>query len=105
MGPVNPALIQAVKDRVDALKAADKTLGIDNTEPLPVDLVTASGSGLDPHISPAAAKYQIARVAKARKIPVEKVAALVLAFTGGRQFGILGEPAVNVLKLNLALGF
>lgn len=104
LGPTNPDLIKAVSDRITALQAADK----DNKEPIPVDLVTASGSGLDPHISPAAAKYQISRVVNARKaaqpaLTREKVEELVQRFTEGRQFGILGEPRVNVLKLNLAL--
>jgi K+-transporting ATPase ATPase C chain len=98
-GPTNPALIDAVKGRLDALKAADP----DNTLPAPVDLVTASASGLDPDISIAAAQYQIARVARERKLPADQVRALVDQFSAGRLFGILGEPRVNVLKLNMAL--
>ncbi|MCC7119106.1 MAG: potassium-transporting ATPase subunit KdpC [Anaerolineales bacterium] len=98
-GPLNPALIDAAQARVDALKAADP----DNTLPIPVDLVTASGSGLDPHISVAAALYQVHRVASARGLSEADVVALVNQFTEGRQFGFLGEPCVNVLLLNLAL--
>jgi potassium-transporting ATPase KdpC subunit len=98
-GPLNDALMDAVRGRVDALKAADPT----NTMAIPVDLVTASGSGLDPHISPAAARYQIARVARARGLSEGTVAELVGRNTTGRQWGVLGEPVVNVLELNLAL--
>lgn len=98
-GPLNPALTEMVKARVDALKAADP----DNTLPIPVDLVTASGSGLDPHISIAAALYQVHRVAQARGLSDEDVESLVNQYTAGRQFGFLGEPTVNVLELNLAL--
>jgi potassium-transporting ATPase KdpC subunit len=98
-GPLSLALADAVTARMDALKAADP----DNRQPIPVDLVTASGSGLDPHISPAAAFYQVPRVARARGLSEDQVRALVARFTEGRQFGILGEPRVNVLKLNLAL--
>jgi K+-transporting ATPase ATPase C chain len=99
LGPTNPALIEAVQGRVDALKAADPG----NTGPVPVDLVTASGSGLDPHISPAAALYQVPRVAKARGMDPSAVHQLVERHTEGRQLGVLGEPHVNVLRLNLAL--
>lgn len=98
-GPTNPALLDAVKARVQALRDADPG----NTAPVPVDLVTASGSGLDPHISPAAAEYQIQRIARVRGIPLKEVRRLVRHNTEDRQFGILGEPRVNVLKLNLAL--
>ena len=99
LGPLNPALKDAVDARVQALRAADP----DNTQPIPVDLVTASASGLDPHISPAAADYQIARVAQARGLAPEIVRKLVAAWTEDRQWGIFGEPRVNVLELNLAL--
>ncbi len=98
-GPLNPALTDAVSGRIKALRDADP----DNQSPVPVDLVTASGSGLDPHISPAAAEYQVDRVAKARSADPSKVRALVAQFTEGRQLGVLGEPRVNVLNLNLAL--
>lgn len=98
-GARNPALADAVKDRIKALRDADP----DNKAPVPVDLVTASGSGLDPHISIAAAQYQLPRVAKARGLSAEKVQKLVAENTEGRTFGILGEPRVNVLALNLAL--
>jgi K+-transporting ATPase ATPase C chain len=98
-GPTNPALLEAIQARIDALKEVDP----DNQEPIPVDLVTASGSGLDPHISIAAAQYQIPRVARYRGLSEDEVSALVDRFTEGRQFGVLGEPRVNVLKLNLAL--
>jgi K+-transporting ATPase ATPase C chain len=98
-GPLNPALADAVKGRIEALQKADP----DNKAAVPVDLVTASSSGLDPHISPAAAEYQAARVAKARGLDAAKVRVLVAEHTEGRQFGFLGEPRVSVLKLNLAL--
>ncbi len=99
LGPSNPALADAVKQRVEALHAADPG----NTAAVPVDLVTTSASGLDPEISPAAAQYQLARVAKARGLDTAQVQALVAQATHGRQFGVLGEPRVNVLRLNLAL--
>jgi K+-transporting ATPase ATPase C chain len=99
LGPTNEALLMAVQARIAALKAADP----DNTQPTPVDLVTASGSGLDPHISPAAAEYQIPRVARARRLDETMVRRLVADHTEHRQWGILGEPRVNVLLLNLAL--
>jgi potassium-transporting ATPase KdpC subunit len=99
LGPTNPALVDEVKGRVDALKSADP----DNHSPIPVDLVTSSGSGLDPHITPAAALYQVRRVAKTRHFDETRVRALVEEHTEGRELGILGEPRVNVLKLNLAL--
>jgi K+-transporting ATPase ATPase C chain len=98
-GPLNDALADAVRARIDALRVADPG----NTRPIPVDLVTSAGSGLDPHISPAAARWQVARVARVRGVPAATVEALVARHTTGRQLGILGEPAVNVLTLNLAL--
>ncbi|MBZ0158230.1 MAG: potassium-transporting ATPase subunit KdpC [Alphaproteobacteria bacterium] len=98
-GANHPDLVTSVQGRIDALRTSDQS----NTRPVPVDLVTASGSGLDPHISPAAAEYQSARVARSRGIDEAKVRALIAAYTDERQFGILGEPVVNVLKLNLAL--
>ena len=106
-GPLNQALLDAVKARADALRAADPSTGSGqapgNTALIPVDLVTASGSGLDPHISVAAALYQLPRVARVRGLSEDAVRALVDKNTQGRQFGFLGEPTVNVLELNLAL--
>jgi potassium-transporting ATPase KdpC subunit len=99
LGPTNPALIDAVRGRIAALKAADPG----NSAAVPVDLVTASGSGLDPHISPAAALYQVARVARARQMDPAKVRQIALAHVEPPQWGIFGEPRVNVLLLNLAL--
>lgn len=99
LGPTNSALTDAVKQRIDALRAAD----LGNTATVPVDLVTASGSGLDPHISPAAAQYQLARVARVRRRSEAEIAQLVARATEGRQLGLFGEPRVNVFKLNLAL--
>ncbi len=99
LGPLNPALIDAIKPRIDALHAADP----DNKAAIPVDLVTASGSGLDPEESVAAADFQAARVARARGLPEARVRALIAAHTEGRLLGVLGEPRVNVLELNLAL--
>lgn len=99
LGPTNPALIKAVQDRVATLTAADP----DNPVPIPVDLITASGSGLDPHLSPAAADYQVRRVARARGMDEDVVRRLVAEHTEGRQWGVLGEPRVNVLLVNLAL--
>jgi potassium-transporting ATPase KdpC subunit len=98
-GPINPALEAAVKEGIAALRAADPG----NTAPVPVDLVTASGSGLDPHISPAAAEYQVQRVARERELSAGEVRRLVEQATEGRTFGVLGEPRVNVLELNLVL--
>jgi len=99
LGPTNTALTDAVKQRIDALRAADPG----NTAPVPVDLVTASASGVDPHISPAAAQYQLARVARARGMRADDIAALVTRATEPRQWLVLGEPRVNVLALNLML--
>jgi K+-transporting ATPase ATPase C chain len=99
LGPLNPALVKQVEDNVKALRAADP----DNRRPVPVDLVTASASGLDPHITPAAAYYQAARVARARHLPLGQVDALIAAHQRGPTLGVLGEPRVNVLELNLAL--
>lgn len=99
LGPLNPALLEAVTARVRALRELDPA----NTAPIPLDLVTSSGSGLDPHISPAAALWQRARVAAARGLTVDAVQAQIDACTEGRQFGMLGEPRVNVLCLNLTL--
>jgi K+-transporting ATPase ATPase C chain len=98
-GPLNPALADAVAGRIKALRDADP----ENKAPVPADLVTASGSGLDPQISPAVAEYQVNRVARARNLDPSKVRELVLQHTQGRQLGFLGEPRVNVLALNLAL--
>jgi potassium-transporting ATPase KdpC subunit len=99
LGPTNPALVDAVSARIAALKAADP----EEDRPVPVDLVTASGSGLDPDISPAAAEYQVRRVARARRMSVEQVRALVAARVEERDLGVLGERRVNVLALNVAL--
>ena len=98
-GPLNPALISAIESRVAALRAADPT----NLDRVPVDLVTASASGLDPHISLAAAEFQVARVARARGVAEDEIRQRVRDATEGRTFGLLGEPRVNVLELNLAL--
>ena len=95
-GPLNPALLKAVQARIDALRAADPG----NAAPIPVDLVTASGSGLDPDISPAAALYQAARVARVRGFALEGVNRLIARHTSGRQLGLLGDPVVNVVLLN-----
>ncbi len=99
LGPTNPALLKGVQDRVDALHKLDP----DNKLPIPVDLVTASASGLDPHISPAAAEYQAGRVAKVRGLTEAAVRELIQKHTQGRFLGLLGEPGVNVLELNLDL--
>lgn len=99
LGPSNPALVAAVQSRIAALQAADPG----NNNPIPVDLVTSSGSGLDPDISVAAAEYQAPRVARVRGLTLKQVDALIVKYTEGRQLGFLGEPRVNVLKLNLAL--
>ena len=99
LGPTNEVLLKAVQARIEALKAADP----DNPARIPVDLVTASGSGLDPHISPAAADYQVRRVARARGLDEPALRRLVARHRRGRQWGVLGEPRVNVLELNLAL--
>jgi K+-transporting ATPase ATPase C chain len=99
LGPTNPALLDAVRARIAALKSADPG----NTLPIPVDLVTASGSGLDPHVSPAAALYQVARVARERQLDPVKLRELVLDRVEGPQWWVFGEPRVNVLLLNLAL--
>jgi K+-transporting ATPase ATPase C chain len=98
-GPLNPALTEAIQARIDSLKAADPT----NTLPIPVDLVTASGSGLDPEISIAAARYQAGRIAHARGLTPQQVEMLIAKHAQGRLFGLVGEPRVNVLELNLAL--
>jgi K+-transporting ATPase ATPase C chain len=99
LGQNNPSLLKVLEKRIAQLKAADPA----NNKPVPVDLITSSGSGLDPHISQAAAKYQMQRVARIRGIDKDMVLALIVAYTDQRKFGILGEPTVNVLKLNLAL--
>lgn len=99
LGPGNPTLQTAVAQRIKVLRAADPA----NTQPIPVDLVTASASGLDPHISPAAAQYQLPRIAKARHLTVAMLSALIESHTEPRQWGLFGEPRVNVLQLNLAL--
>lgn len=99
LGPTNPALLDAIKSRVEAIRIAHP----DQTKSVPVDLVTASGSGLDPHISPAAAEFQVGRVAKARNLSEDKVRELIASNTEGRSLGVMGEPRVNVLRLNLAL--
>ena len=99
LAPTNKALVEAVRRRVAALRAADRSARAQ----VPVDLVTASASGLDPHISPAAAAYQVPRVARARGMTEEAVLRLVAQYTDARQFGILGQPRVRVLELNLAL--
>ncbi|MEM5329287.1 potassium-transporting ATPase subunit KdpC [Paraburkholderia sp. JHI2823] len=99
LGPTNPALADEVKGRIAALHDADPS----NTTPVPVDLVTSSGSGLDPEITPAAAAYQAARVAQARGLTLDQVDGLIAQHTSGRQLGLFGEPRVNVLRLNLAL--
>jgi len=98
LGPTHPALAAQVRQRAERLRATT-----DATRPIPIDLVTASASGLDPHISPAAARFQVARVAAARKLPEARVAELVESHVEGRTLGVLGEPRVNVLRLNLAL--
>jgi len=99
LGPLNPALTDAVKGRIQALRAADPA----NSAPIPVDLVTSSASGLDPHVSVAAARYQVTRIARVRDLAVTAVQALVAAHVEGRLWGLFGEPRVNVLELNLAL--
>lgn len=98
-GPLNPALTDAIKGRIEALRAVDP----DNKRPVPIDLVTASGSGLDPDISVAAARYQVSRIARERHLPAEQVEALIERLKQGTALGFLGEPRINVLELNLAL--
>jgi len=99
LGPLNPVLIDEIRGRIKALKTADP----DNTKPIPVDLVTSSASGLDPHISLAAAEYQVARIARFRGASEDIVRTVVRKYTQGRLFGLVGEPVVNVLKVNIAL--
>jgi K+-transporting ATPase ATPase C chain len=99
LGPLNPALTTAIQTRLTALREADPG----NTAPVPVDLVTASGSGLDPELSPSATAYQVSRVSRARGVPAERVTKLVREHTRGRTFGVMGEARVNILELNLAL--
>ena len=99
LGPTNPALIQEIQGRIDALHKADP----DNHDAIPVDLVTSSGSGLDPHISPASAYYQVNRISKIRGVSQDSLRAMVARHTSGRFLGLLGEPSVNVLELNLDL--
>lgn len=99
LGPLNPALTKAVQDRIDALRKTNP----EKNGPIPVDLVTASGSGLDPHISPAGALYQVGRIARTRELSETQVTELVNAHMQGRFMGVVGEPVVNVLQLNLAL--
>lgn len=105
LGPINPTLVDNAKARIDQLNAADATAGYARPagQRVPIDLVTSSGSGLDPHISLAAAEYQLPRVAKARGKTEKEIRAALSAHTEGRQFGLFGEPVVNVLELNLAL--
>jgi K+-transporting ATPase ATPase C chain len=105
LGPTNPALVDNAKARIEALNAADSAVGYARPagQPVPVDLVTSSGSGLDPHISIAAAEYQLPRIAKARGLSEDTVRALVAKHTQGRELGLLGEPVVIVLDLNLDL--
>lgn len=99
VGPTNPALIDTVKARIQKLREADPQ----NNLPIPVDLVTSSASGLDPHISIAAARYQASRIARLRNLPMDNILSLINQYTEYRSFGVLGEPGVNVLKLNMAL--
>ncbi len=99
LGPMNPALIESVNKRINALKSADPG----NSNPIPVDLVTSSASGLDPHVSLAAAYYQVARIARIRGLPQELVKTIIRKHSSGRLWGVLGEPVANVLELNLAL--